>query len=156
MEQLMRAHDLAIAALLGDTIYNFGELVREVSAEFSLEYTHFMKKLQHPILDSLNGTEHEWIKNLLFIFNEGNIGGFESLAPLFGREVSVLDSFTKVLTRILHSNFPFSLAYPTIFVWFPQTKDLPHGSYRKRVQAKCYRAWKHDIRNDRAGDKITH
>lgn len=27
-ERLLRAHDLGISALLGDTIYNFGELVR--------------------------------------------------------------------------------------------------------------------------------
>lgn len=27
-ERLARAHDLSISALLGDTIYNFGELVR--------------------------------------------------------------------------------------------------------------------------------
>lgn len=42
----------------------------------------------HPILDALNGTPHEWIKKLLFNFNEGNIGKFEGLAPLFPREVS--------------------------------------------------------------------
>jgi len=55
-ERLGRAHDLGVSALLGDTIYNFGEL------------------LMHPILDSLNGTQHEWLKKLLFTFNEGNIG----------------------------------------------------------------------------------
>lgn len=27
-ERMLRAHDLSIAALLGETIYNFGELVR--------------------------------------------------------------------------------------------------------------------------------
>jgi len=27
-ERLVRAHDLGISAFLGDTIYNFGELVR--------------------------------------------------------------------------------------------------------------------------------
>lgn len=27
-ERLVRAHDLSISAFLGDTIYNFGELVR--------------------------------------------------------------------------------------------------------------------------------
>ena len=37
----------------------------------------------HPILDALDGTPHEWIKKLLFTFNEGNIGKFEALAPLF-------------------------------------------------------------------------
>ncbi|TCD62542.1 26S proteasome regulatory subunit [Steccherinum ochraceum] len=67
-EQLSRAHDLGLSAFLGDTIYNFGEL------------------LMHPILDALNGTPHEWIKKLLFTFNEGNIGKFEALAPLFPRE----------------------------------------------------------------------
>lgn len=42
----------------------------------------------HPILDAFNGTPHEWIKKLLFTFNEGNIGKFEALAPLFPQEVS--------------------------------------------------------------------
>ena len=41
----------------------------------------------HPILDALNGTDYEWIKKLLFTFNEGNIGKFEALAPLFPKEV---------------------------------------------------------------------
>ncbi|CAD6567430.1 MAG: 26S proteasome regulatory subunit [Tremellales sp. Tagirdzhanova-0007] len=56
-----RAHDLCIAALLGDTIYNFGEL------------------LQHPILQTLNETEYDWIKSLISAFNGGDIGRFESL-----------------------------------------------------------------------------
>jgi 26S proteasome regulatory subunit N9 len=76
-ERLIRAHDLSISAFLGDTIYNFGEL------------------LMHPILDSLNGTQHEWLKKLLFTFNEGNIGKFEALAPLFPKEA------------ILQENYPF-------------------------------------------------
>ncbi len=29
-ERLLRAHDVGISALLGDTIYNFGELVRSI------------------------------------------------------------------------------------------------------------------------------
>jgi 26S proteasome regulatory subunit N9 len=41
----------------------------------------------HPILGALDGTPHEWIKKLLFTFNEGSIGRFEALAPLFPREV---------------------------------------------------------------------
>ncbi|KAH9887038.1 hypothetical protein C8Q73DRAFT_714468 [Cubamyces lactineus] len=76
-ERLLRAHDLGIAAFLGDTIYNFGEL------------------LMHPILDALDGTPHEWIKKLLFTFNEGNIGKFEALSPLFPKE------------PILQENYPF-------------------------------------------------
>ncbi|GBE87060.1 Probable 26S proteasome regulatory subunit [Sparassis crispa] len=76
-ERLVRAHDLGLSAFLGETIYNFGEL------------------LMHPILDALDNTPHEWIKKLLFTFNEGNIGKFEALAPLFPKE------------PILQENYPF-------------------------------------------------
>jgi len=44
-------------------------------------------QLMHPILDALDNTQHDWIKKLLFTFNEGNIGKFEALAPLFPQEV---------------------------------------------------------------------
>lgn len=76
-DRLARAHDLSIAAFLGDEIYNFGEL------------------LMHPILDELDGTPHDWLKKLLFTFNEGNIGKFEALAPLFPKE------------PILQENYPY-------------------------------------------------
>ena len=78
IQRLIRAHDLSLSAFLGESIYNFGEL------------------LMHPILDTLDGTPHEWLKKLLFTFNEGNIGKFEALAPLFSREVSV----GKVVLRV--------------------------------------------------------
>ncbi|KAF5329471.1 hypothetical protein D9619_009297 [Psilocybe cf. subviscida] len=81
-ERLARAHDLSISALLGDTIYNFGEL------------------LMHPILDSLDGTPHEWIKKLLFTFNEGNIGKFEALAPLFPKEPILQENYAFLRQKI--------------------------------------------------------
>ncbi|KAF8153826.1 hypothetical protein B0H34DRAFT_783971 [Crassisporium funariophilum] len=81
-ERLLRAHDLSISALIGDTIYNFGEL------------------LMHPILDSLNNTEHEWIKKLLFTFNEGNIGKFEALAPLFPKEPILQENYAFLRQKI--------------------------------------------------------
>jgi 26S proteasome regulatory subunit N9 len=76
-DRLARAHDLALSALLAETIYNFGEL------------------LMHPILDSLTGTQNEWLAKLLFVFNEGAIGKFEALAPVFPKE------------PILHENYAF-------------------------------------------------
>ncbi|KAK4051391.1 hypothetical protein OIV83_002875 [Microbotryomycetes sp. JL201] len=68
-ERVQRAHDLGLSALLGD-IYNFGEL------------------LMHPILEALDGTEHQSIKELLFAFNSGDITKFESLVPTLSREAS--------------------------------------------------------------------
>lgn len=55
------AHDLAIAALVSDTIYNFGEL------------------LLHPILDSLTPTSHAWLRDLLFAFNRGDLQAYNIL-----------------------------------------------------------------------------
>ncbi|KAH9821006.1 hypothetical protein DFH28DRAFT_951221 [Melampsora americana] len=80
--RIQRAHDLGLAALLGDTIYNFGEL------------------LQHPILDSLNGTPYEWIKSLLFAFNDGNLGIFESLTPKFPEEPILQNSYPFMRQKI--------------------------------------------------------
>ncbi len=76
--RVQRAHDLSISALLGDTIYNFGEL------------------LLHPILASLGKSEqHSWLSELLFAFNAGDIGRFEALAPHLPKEA------------ILAENLPF-------------------------------------------------
>jgi 26S proteasome regulatory subunit N9 len=89
-DRLLRAHDLGISAFLGDTIYNFGELVRHYGLPVTMNITNlnfFFEQLMHPILNALDGTQHEWIKKLLFTFNEGSIGKFEALAPLFPKEV---------------------------------------------------------------------
>lgn len=41
----------------------------------------------HTILDSLVGTEFEWIKDLLFAFNSGDITKFEALVPNLSKQV---------------------------------------------------------------------
>lgn len=60
-ERQDRAYELSIAALVSDTIYNFGEL------------------LLHPILDSLTSTEHSWLRDLLFAFNRGDLNAYNVL-----------------------------------------------------------------------------
>ncbi|KDE06781.1 26S proteasome regulatory subunit N9 [Microbotryum lychnidis-dioicae p1A1 Lamole] len=80
-ERVQRAHDLAISALLGK-IYNFGEL------------------LMHPILDSLNGTEYAPIKNLLFAFNAGDIGQFESLSHAIAQEPILQENYSTLRQKI--------------------------------------------------------
>lgn len=61
-ERQSRAFDLSIAALASDSIYNFGEL------------------LLHPILDSLVGTPHSWLRDLLFAFNRGDLAAYDVLS----------------------------------------------------------------------------
>lgn len=56
-----RAYDLSIAALVSNSIYNFGEL------------------LLHPILDTLSSTRHAWLRDLLYAFNRGDLGAYHVL-----------------------------------------------------------------------------
>ncbi|XP_055587242.1 26S proteasome non-ATPase regulatory subunit 13 [Uranotaenia lowii] len=58
-----QAFFLGLAALLGEGIYNIGEL------------------LAHPLLESLNGSENEWLVELLRAFNSGDIVKFEQMKP---------------------------------------------------------------------------
>ncbi|CAN6460992.1 unnamed protein product [Victoria cruziana] len=55
------AFDLSLAALLGDNIYNFGEL------------------LAHPIIKSLLGTNVEWLYYILQAFNAGDLARYQEL-----------------------------------------------------------------------------
>eukprot|EP01061_Rhynchopus_euleeides_P028701 TRINITY_DN4681_c0_g1_i1.p1 TRINITY_DN4681_c0_g1~~TRINITY_DN4681_c0_g1_i1.p1 ORF type:complete len:402 (+),score=176.62 TRINITY_DN4681_c0_g1_i1:78-1283(+) len=56
------AFDLGIAALLGKTVHNFGELIH------------------HPVLDTLKLCSHGWLAELLRHFNVGCIDGYEKIA----------------------------------------------------------------------------
>lgn len=76
-----RAHDLCIAALLGENIYTFGEL------------------LQHPILSTLDG-DYAWIRELISAFNSGNIGRFDSLATHFSSEPILAESSSFLRQKI--------------------------------------------------------
>lgn len=62
-ERQRRAYNLSIAALVSDTIYNFGEL------------------LLHPILDVLKPPHPQsWLRDLLFAFNRGDLSSFDRLS----------------------------------------------------------------------------
>jgi len=62
-EQSKHAFFLSLAALLGEGVFNFGEL------------------LAHKILESLKGTENEWLIELLYAFNSGDVAKFRQLKP---------------------------------------------------------------------------
>ena len=67
-EAQTRAYDLGIAALVSDSIYNFGEL------------------LLHPILDSLaKSPDHAWLRDLLFAFNRGDLAAYNVLEANIAR-----------------------------------------------------------------------
>jgi len=60
-EQAERAFNIGLAAVVGDGVYNFGEL------------------LAHDILKALGGTDRQWLVELLYAFNSGDIDKFRNL-----------------------------------------------------------------------------
>lgn len=66
-EQEQHAFFLGLAALLGEGVYNLGEL------------------LAHPVLESLKGTPNEWLIDLLKAFNSGDIAALEKLKPSWSK-----------------------------------------------------------------------
>uniref|UniRef100_A0A8C5AEB7 26S proteasome non-ATPase regulatory subunit 13 n=1 Tax=Gadus morhua TaxID=8049 RepID=A0A8C5AEB7_GADMO len=59
-EKQERAFTLGLAGLLGEGVYNFGEL------------------LMHPVLESLRSTDKQWLIDTLYAFNGGNVEKFQS------------------------------------------------------------------------------
>jgi 26S proteasome regulatory subunit N9 len=55
------AVDVSLAALLGEGIYSFGQL------------------LQHPIAAALDNGPHQWLHDMLKVFNEGNLHEYDEL-----------------------------------------------------------------------------
>jgi len=72
------AYNLGIAALVGEETYNFGDL------------------LAHPIVDSLKGTDKEWLAHLLHTFNQGDMKGYQDL---IGQFVSQLEREPVLLAK---------------------------------------------------------
>eukprot|EP00794_Sanderia_malayensis_P012947 gene12947-14279_t len=60
-ELKQRAFNLSLAALLGDEVYNFGEL------------------LAHEVLQYLKDTDNAWLVDMLYAFNSGDIKKFKGL-----------------------------------------------------------------------------
>lgn len=82
-ERRGRAYDLSMAALASTSIYNFGEL------------------LLHPILDALSqDPEGQWVRELLFAFNRGDLDTFESLAGNIRKNPILAEHYRQLRQKI--------------------------------------------------------
>ncbi|GAX78843.1 hypothetical protein CEUSTIGMA_g6281.t1 [Chlamydomonas eustigma] len=59
--KIRMAVDVSLAALLGEGIYSFGQL------------------LQHPLAAALDNGPHKWLHDMLKVFNEGNLHEYDQL-----------------------------------------------------------------------------
>ncbi|KAJ9135065.1 hypothetical protein P3X46_032286 [Hevea brasiliensis] len=80
------AFDLSLSALLGDNIYNFGEL------------------LAHPIINSLLGTQVEWLYYILQAFNSGDLVRYQELCRVHNASLraqpALVENEQKLLEKI--------------------------------------------------------
>ncbi|KAL4622806.1 26S proteasome non-ATPase regulatory subunit 13 [Arapaima gigas] len=81
-EQQERAFTLGLAGLLGEGVYNFGEL------------------LMHPVLESLRNTDKQWLIDTLYAFNGGNVEKFQSFKPAWGQQPDLAAQEHKLMQKI--------------------------------------------------------
>jgi 26S proteasome regulatory subunit N9 len=80
VEQQKLCYDLAVAAILGDKIYNFGELIL------------------HDILKLLKASEFDWLYHLIHHLNAGNLQGFNEWIAI-GEEKAPILAAQRVFLR---------------------------------------------------------
>ncbi|KAI3787168.1 hypothetical protein L1987_41429 [Smallanthus sonchifolius] len=80
------AFDLSLSALLGENVYNFGEL------------------LAHPIIKSLLGTKVEWLYYILEAFNSGDLICYQELCRVHSASIiaqpALVENEKKLLEKI--------------------------------------------------------
>lgn len=75
-ERLAMATDLSMAALTGDGVYNFGEVV------------------QHPILQCLVGTANAWLVELMEASAAGDVAAFKAVSTKHAAEIAAQPALT--------------------------------------------------------------
>ncbi|XP_069480010.1 26S proteasome non-ATPase regulatory subunit 13 isoform X1 [Ambystoma mexicanum] len=81
-EQQERAFTLGLAGLLGEGVYNFGEL------------------LMHPVLESLRTTDRQWLIDTLYAFNSGNVEKFRAMKTAWGQQPDLAANESLLLKKI--------------------------------------------------------
>ena len=81
-EQAKHAFFLSLAALLGEKVYNFGEL------------------LAHKVLESLRGTENTWLIDLLFVFNSGDVAKFKAMKAQWETQADLKANENKLFEKV--------------------------------------------------------
>ena len=112
-EQRQRAYNLAIAALVSSSIYNFGEL------------------LLHPILESLNTTSHSRLRELLFAFNAGDLNAYQILTAHSNK-----NRLLKNHQNFLYQKLSLSALTETVFRRPPQDRTLSFASISEETKVK--------------------
>jgi len=110
-DRKMHAVLLGFAALLGRNVYNFGEL------------------LAHPILDALKGTQEQWLIDVLYAFNAGDLNKFYQFKKHWGEwdDIKKHQEFLENKIRLL-CLMEIALARPS------KERHIPFEEIARRAQ----------------------
>lgn len=112
-EKQRLAYDLSVAALVSDSIYNFGEL------------------LLHPILDSLTDTPHAWLRELLMAFNRGDLRAYDVLAANIGK-----NNLLKEHQTFLYQKISLSALTETVFRRPPHDRAMTFSAIAQETKVQ--------------------
>lgn len=112
-ERQQLAYDLSVAALVSDSIYNFGEL------------------LLHPILDSLKDTQNSWLRDLLLAFNRGDLGAYDILASNMSK-----NALLKEHQMFLYQKISLSALTETVFRRPPQDRAMTFATISQETKVR--------------------
>lgn len=112
-ERQKLAYDLSIAALVSESIYNFGEL------------------LLHPILDALLNTPHAWLRDLLLAFNRGDLGAYDVLAANMSK-----NSLLKEHQMFLYQKISLAALTETVFRRPPQDRAMTFSAIATETKVR--------------------
>ncbi|NXD72939.1 PSD13 ATPase, partial [Eolophus roseicapillus] len=107
-EQQERAFTLGLAGLLGEGVYNFGELVSCCCTTSAVLRSWFyptdtilpVLQLMHPVLESLRSTDRQWLIDTLYAFNSGNVETFQALKSAWGQQPDLAANEALLLQKI--------------------------------------------------------
>lgn len=112
-ERQRLAYDLSVAALVSDSIYNFGEL------------------LLHPVLDTLANTPHAWLRDLLVAFNRGDLRAYDVLAAHIGK-----NDLLKEHQNFLYQKISLSALTETVFRRPPHDRAMTFSTIAQETKVQ--------------------
>ncbi|KAF1352323.1 hypothetical protein BDV97DRAFT_144189 [Delphinella strobiligena] len=112
-ERQRLAYDLSVAALVSDSIYNFGEL------------------LLHPVLDTLSDTPHAWLRDLLVAFNRGDLRAYDVLAAHIGK-----NDLLKEHQNFLYQKISLSALTETVFRRPPHDRAMTFSTIAQETKVQ--------------------
>ena len=109
------AVDLSLAALLGENIYNFGEL------------------LNHPVLAALQGSGYEWLAELLHAFNAGDLAAYDALCA---KHAAVLNAQPALVAaeRSLREKITIVALTEIVFALPAEERTIPLAAIAAKTQ----------------------